>query len=113
MVILILLAALLFTLTVGPCLIALLIVGYREQVGRIAESANRNAGYWAEEAAKRYDAELENARLRGSLDTSQNCYAQMSRIAHEAIRSAEVKADVPERLRMIDDDSILNEDTIG
>lgn len=84
----------------------------RQRSRKATTAANLNASLWAESERLKMESELENARLRGSLDTSQSYYAQMSRIAHQAIKAGEVASDVPERLRMINDDSILSADKI-
>lgn len=84
----------------------------RQRSRKATTSANFNAALWTESEHLRMESDLENARLRGSLDTSQSYYTQMSRIAHQAIKAGEVAADVPEKMRMTDDDSVLNETTL-
>lgn len=94
-------------------LLVIVLAVVRRSDRRIKEATRAalyNAQLWAQSEAQRYECEMENARLRGSLDTSLRCYAEMSRVAREAIKNAEIKADVPEHLRMVDDDSILNSD---
>lgn len=75
----------------SACLIVLLIVGYREQVRRATEAANRNAGYWAEAEAKRYEAELIVVQLDAGLKSETKRADELSRIAGDALRIAHHK----------------------
>ena len=62
---------------------------HREKKARRA--ANYNAGLWAESAANLYSLELENAKLQGAFQTSQELYGKMSTVAREAIKVGETK----------------------
>ncbi len=100
--------ALLFILTFllcicgGVCLIfsGLTSSGRRAQVKKAIRTANYNAALWAQSEAYRQLAELENARLKGVVETSQQLYSRMSDIAREAIKAGEVKVDMPASLRL-------------
>lgn len=84
----------------------------RQRSRQASTAANFNASLWAESERLKMESDLENARLRGSLDTSQTNYIHMSNLARKAIRLSEEESALPQELRMPTDDSILNADNI-
>ena len=98
----------------GPIIfLCVLVYGWKQKHDQAVRTANYNAQAWAQAEATAHDAELESAEMRGELKVLNKGYDDMRRLAKDAIKVAEVKTDLPERLRMADDDRILDDDLIG
>ena len=88
----------------------LLAIGWRDKYLSAVQSANMNAGYWAQAESEKHDAEINVANLKGAQQVMRGHYNQMSQIAREAIRMREHQVDMPSSLRLdSEDDSILDE----
>ena len=88
-------------------------LSYRYRYNEAVRTANFNAEAWATADRARFEAEIEAASLRGSLDTSRDYYNQMSGVARQAIKASEEVVGVPEELRIDSSDSILDADEIS
>lgn len=89
-----------------------LAIGYRDMTQRATQSANMNAGYWAEAQERTALVEAYNERLSEHLTENQKLLTKMTDHAREALRLAHTKQSVPfwrePPLPVIEDDSILN-----
>ena len=82
--------------SLGLPLTILIVIGYREQVRKATEAANRNAGYWAESECKLYDAVISEQDWKTKAHCETKRADDLNRIASQALDVARDKAFSPQ-----------------